>query len=48
MFSALASAGVNIAIISTSDIRITCVVPRERVEDAVRILHSTFELDRKD
>jgi aspartate kinase len=48
MFSALASAGVNIAIISTSDIRITCVVPRERAEDAVRILHSTFELDRKD
>jgi aspartate kinase len=48
MFGALASAGVNIGIISTSDIRITCVVPRDRVEDAVRILHSTFELDRED
>jgi aspartate kinase len=48
MFGALASAGVNIGIISTSDIRITCVVPRDRVEDAVRVLHSTFELDRED
>ncbi|MDQ6671755.1 MAG: aspartate kinase [Chloroflexota bacterium] len=48
MFGALASVGVNIGIISTSDIRITCVVPRDRVEDAVRILHSTFELDRED
>ena len=48
MFGALASAGINIGIISTSDIRITCVVPRDRVEDAVRILHSTFELDRED
>jgi len=48
MFSALASASINIAIISTSDIRITCVVPRDRVEDAVRVLHSAFELDRED
>ena len=48
MFGALASADINIAIISTSDIRITCVVPRDRVEDAVRILHQAFELDRED
>lgn len=48
MFSALASAGVNISIISTSDIKITCVVPRDRAEDAVRVLHSAFELDRED
>jgi aspartate kinase len=47
MFGALASAGINIAIISTSDIRITCVVPRDRAEDAVRILHQAFELDRE-
>jgi aspartate kinase len=47
MFAALAEAGINIAIISTSDIRITCVVPRERVEDAVRVLHQAFELDRE-
>ena len=48
MFGTLASAGINIAIISTSDIRITCVVPRDRAEDAVRELHSAFELDRDD
>jgi aspartate kinase len=48
MFGTLASAGINIAIISTSDIRITCVVPRDRAEDAVRVLHSAFELDRED
>ena len=48
MFGALASVGINIGIISTSDIRITCVVPRDRVDDAVRVLHSTFELDRED
>ena len=47
MFGTLATAGINIAIISTSDIRITCVVPRDRVEDAVRLLHSAFELDRE-
>jgi aspartate kinase len=48
MFSALASASINISIISTSDIKITCVVPRDRAEDAVRVLHSAFELDRED
>jgi aspartate kinase len=45
MFSTLARAGINIEIISTSDIRITCVVARDRVEEAVRVLHQAFELD---
>jgi aspartate kinase len=48
MFGALAGASINIEIISTSDIKITCVVPRDRAEDAVRVLHSAFELDRED
>jgi aspartate kinase len=48
MFGALASASINISIISTSDIKITCVIPRDRAEDAVRVLHSAFELDRDD
>jgi aspartate kinase len=48
MFGTLAKAGVNINIISTSDIRITCVVSRDHVEDAVRVLHAAFELDRED
>lgn len=46
MFSTLARAGINIEIISTSDIRITCVVARESVHEAVRVLHDAFELDR--
>jgi aspartate kinase len=48
MFGTLAEARININIISTSDIRITCVVPRDRAEDAVRLLHAAFELDRPD
>jgi aspartate kinase len=48
MFGAMASADINISIISTSDIKITCVIPRDRAEDAVRVLHSAFELDRDD
>jgi aspartate kinase len=47
MFRVLAAAGINIEIISTSDIRITCVIPRDRAVDAVRLLHSAFELDRE-
>jgi aspartate kinase len=46
MFSCLAAEGVNIEMISTSEIRITCIVARERAEDAVRALHRAFELDR--
>jgi aspartate kinase len=45
MFRALADAGVNIEMISTSEIRITCLVARDQVEKGVRILHKAFELD---
>jgi aspartate kinase len=45
MFRALADAGINIEMISTSEIRITCMVARDQVEKGVRILHKTFELD---
>jgi aspartate kinase len=47
MFRALADAGINIEMISTSEIRITCLVARDQVEKGVRILHKTFELDQK-
>ena len=43
MFSALAEAGVNIEMITTSQIRITCVVDEAQVNDAVRTLHDAFE-----
>ena len=44
MFSALAEAGVNIGIISTSAIRISCVVPAADAERAVQAVHDRFKL----
>ena len=46
MFRALADAGVNIEMISTSEIRITCIVSESQCGDAVRALHKAFELDQ--
>jgi len=46
MFETLAAEGVNIEMISTSTIRISCVVQEDDVERAVRALHRSFELDR--
>jgi aspartate kinase len=44
-FAALASAGVNIEMISTSEIRISVIVDEAQVDEAVRATHSAFELD---
>ena len=44
MFKTLADAGINIEMISTSSIRISCVIRAELVEEAVRRLHDAFEL----
>ena len=44
-FSALAAAGVNIEMISTSEIRISVIVDEGQVDDAVRATHSAFDLD---
>ena len=44
MFRALSDAGVNIDLISTSTIRITCVVDGPQVQTAVRALHDSFGL----
>jgi aspartate kinase len=46
MFRTLTEAGINIEIISTSEIRITCIIPEDRVTDAVRALHTAFELEK--
>ena len=43
-FETLAAAGINIEMISTSSIRISCLIRAERAEDAVRALHAAFEL----
>jgi aspartate kinase len=47
MFRALADAGINIEMISTSEIRITCLVQRAQVMKGVRVLHKAFELDQQ-
>ena len=44
MFETLAADGINIDMISTSTIRISCIVRTEQVEQAVRSLHRAFEL----
>jgi aspartate kinase len=48
MFRCLADAGINIEMVSTSEIRITCIVQADRVQDAVRALHAAFELEHAD
>jgi aspartate kinase len=47
MFEVLAAEGVNIEMISTSTIRISCVVGEDDVERAVRALHAAFDLDKE-
>jgi aspartate kinase len=47
-FGALADAGVNIEMISTSEIRISVVVRQEDVDSAVTAVHTAFELDAKE
>ena len=46
MFGALAKEGVNIDMISTSGIRISCLISSSRIEDAVRAIHEEFNLDK--
>ena len=45
MFHALSEQDINIQLITTSEIRITCIISEDRVKDAVRALHKTFELE---
>ncbi|WCN38502.1 aspartate kinase [Aneurinibacillus uraniidurans] len=45
MFRCLAEAGIEIKMVSTSEIKVSCVVPLEQMENAVRSLHTSFGLD---
>ena len=45
MFRALADAGINIEMITTSEIRITCIVSEDHVGEAARVLHTAFDMD---
>jgi len=46
MFQALSEKGINIQLITTSEIRITCIIDEARVNEAVRILYRAFELEQ--
>ncbi len=46
MFRTLFDAGINIQLITTSEIRITCIIEEGRVPDAVRALHTAFEMEK--
>jgi aspartate kinase len=46
LFQALAGAGVNIELISTSEIKISVVISLDRADEAARVAHKAFELDR--
>jgi len=45
MFRVLSEQGINIRLITTSEIRITCIIPEEKIKDAVQALHQAFELE---
>jgi aspartate kinase len=45
MFRTLADLGINLDMISTSPIKISAVIAKSRVDEAVRVLHDVFELD---
>ena len=47
MFNTLAAEGINIRMISTSEIKISVVIDEKYLELAVRSLHSAFGLDQK-
>jgi aspartate kinase len=47
MFGTLSDHGINIDTITTSEIKITCVIQESAVSDAVRALHAAFELDQE-
>jgi aspartate kinase len=47
MFAALSQENINIQLITTSEIRITCIIEESKVKDAVRALHRAFELEKE-
>ena len=46
MFGALGEAGINIHVISTSEIKVSCLIDEVHVEEAVRRVHRAFHLDQ--
>ncbi len=48
MFQVLSQEGINIQMISTSEIKVSCIVDSKYTELAVRVLHQAFGLDKKE
>ena len=48
MFKSLAEAKINIEMITTSEIRITCIIGSDQVAKAAEVLHAAFELEKPD
>lgn len=46
MFETLGNAGINILRITTSEIKISCAIPRDKAEAALNLLHDAFELEK--
>ncbi|WP_018970785.1 aspartate kinase [Rubritalea marina] len=46
MFEALGEAGINIGIITTSEIKIAVTIDEEQIEEAARVVHAAFDLDK--
>jgi len=47
IFSTLSNNSINIMMISTSEIRVSCVIDKKNTEQAVRALHDEFKLDEE-
>jgi aspartate kinase len=45
MFRALSDQGINIQLITTSEIKITCIIAEDKAKDAVKALHKAFDLE---
>jgi aspartate kinase len=45
MFKTLSDHKINIELIATSEIRITCIIAEDKVKEAVRVLHQAFEVE---
>ena len=46
LFQALADKGINIELITTSEIKISVVIDQDRADEAARVAHAAFELDK--
>ena len=46
LFEALAKAGVNLELISTSEIKISVVIAKDKADEAARVVHAAFELEK--